>query len=904
MEQIGKGDYVKDRKGRIHRVFDRRGKVLHTARHRGGNSYGGTDRHHVDKVSKTARPSDVTEGTTIKKLDRGKVTGHLQHFGYSQRNLPHLADRLTKLTGQKHSADKDDIYVNQKKGSAKMAEDTQIDEISRDMKNRYIDRASRDHGGANMARRHTTPGTKDHEYFKRKEKTLKKGITRASRADMLDQTNDSYEPQGDQIDEISVGLAKRYLKKSVRDGHRQLSKMDDADEKSMKASAPGKKVGAKFAKHRDNYDKASAKFDRRERGQWSAADRINKESVVNELSGDKVHDYLQKSMNASDDANYKMNRALDKTAKSKTATSTGRLLKVANKASATRTKRNLGIDLALRKQTGKARVNATESKEEDIARAMRTVDKQTKIAQQAKWGKKGMKGITKSTKSMSNEGKVLNKIKKILNHPNPPVSKGMNDTDFLKHQRKHNVALGTAFNRLNTYQKAGRSATNEMNDKQPTGVHISMKDKAGKVTKTTFLGTHSAVAGAKKHIADLTKKGHTLHSKELAFAEEVEQVDELSNKTLAKYAQKSQKSKHDLEYSERPLGGKKKYANYSDADHAKVTRKLKTRGAGFNTAVNKMIKKSVGEGVEQVDESQTLKPNSIYNIMVGKKLAKGRYKGQGSGQSHSFRMMHAHPTGHKKGQLIDLHPSRVMPDEANEAKVPANYGKMMDTKKMKVRKQVKLGPKKSASDRMNQILNKAARKEGVEQVDEISSELKKSYTDKEDVQIDEAGQRGSATKKDHASVNDPKNQERMKQGKSHFRYSSASKNHVQWKPASATESVEHIDELSRGTLHRYKKAASRDIESSKIKQKGSFWKDAHTDNIANRKKGIKSAQSSLWGKKPTVKEASSKDQAAPFDNAKKVDRVVTDKSGAKHDPMSRAKNASRLGLKQFINKNK
>ena len=53
---------------------------------------------------------------------------------------------------------------------------------------------------------------------------------------------------------------------------------------------------------------------------------------------------------------------------------------------------------------------------------------------------------------------------------------------------------------------------------QPTGVHIHMKAPNGKITKTTFLGTHSAVAGAKKHITGLEKKGHTVHKKELAFA--------------------------------------------------------------------------------------------------------------------------------------------------------------------------------------------------------------------------------------------------------------------------------------------------------------------------------------------------------------------------------------------------
>jgi hypothetical protein len=54
-----------------------------------------------------------------------------------------------------------------------------LDEISQDLKNRYVGRAVTAHGGYNMARRNTTD--KEKEYWARKEKNTKKGISRAVR---------------------------------------------------------------------------------------------------------------------------------------------------------------------------------------------------------------------------------------------------------------------------------------------------------------------------------------------------------------------------------------------------------------------------------------------------------------------------------------------------------------------------------------------------------------------------------------------------------------------------------------------------------------------------------------------------------------------------------------------------
>ena len=59
----------------------------------------------------------------------------------------------------------------------------------------------------------------------------------------------------------------------------------------------------------------------------------------------------------------------------------------------------------------------------------------------------------------------------------------------------------------------------------PKGVEVHMKHKeTGKIVKTKFLGTHSAVAAAKKHINDMQGKGYTVHAKKLI--EEVEHTNE------------------------------------------------------------------------------------------------------------------------------------------------------------------------------------------------------------------------------------------------------------------------------------------------------------------------------------------------------------------------------------------
>lgn len=65
------------------------------------------------------------------------------------------------------------------------AKGEKLDEISQKLKDRYVDRAVNAHGHYNMARRNTQG--KDQEYWARKEKNTKKGISRALGGDKIDE---------------------------------------------------------------------------------------------------------------------------------------------------------------------------------------------------------------------------------------------------------------------------------------------------------------------------------------------------------------------------------------------------------------------------------------------------------------------------------------------------------------------------------------------------------------------------------------------------------------------------------------------------------------------------------------------------------------------------------------------
>jgi hypothetical protein len=80
---------------------------------------------------------------------------------------------------------------------------------------------------------------------------------------------------------------------------------------------------------------------------------------------------------------------------------------------------------------------------------------------------------------------------------------------------------------------------------QPTGVSVIMKHKdTGKKVSTKFPGTHSAVAGAKSHIAQMQKKGYAVHSKNLMYGKN-EAYDTPAVKKPVSQMTPSEKKKND-----------------------------------------------------------------------------------------------------------------------------------------------------------------------------------------------------------------------------------------------------------------------------------------------------------------------------------------------------------------------
>ena len=135
----------------------------------------------------------------------------------------------------------------------------------------------------------------------------------------------------------------------------------------------------------------------------------------------------------------------------------------------------------------------------------------------------------------------------------------------------------------------------------PKGVEVHMKHKeTGKIVKTKFLGTHSAVAAAKKHINDMQGKGYTVHAKKLI--EEVEQLGELKTSTLISYHSKSQKSAAELG---------NKASKEMDAGNMKkasaLLKKVSKRQKSQSQAMGKIQKRyaNLKDEVEHTDEAVT-----------------------------------------------------------------------------------------------------------------------------------------------------------------------------------------------------------------------------------------------------------------------------------------------------------
>jgi hypothetical protein len=318
---------------------------------------------------------------------------------------------------------------------------------------------------------------------------------------------------------------------------------------------------------------------------------------VNEVSDELLHNYKTKAANQADSERSKSNRATSKTGTAKTASSVRRLNKVATASHNKANKRDAGYALAQRKQTGDARVNATEGIMIGKKGGLGLVRRIDPVDGPASPGRSGRR-----TKSGAIYKQDLKTNKYFAN----------NRLDMLKTQTKN----------LKKKRKLPEDVS-EMQG-QPVGVHVHMKDKRGKVSKTTFLGTHSAVAGAKKHISSLTKQGHTLHKKELAFAEGI--VPSNSNPEF-KVGQKVTVTKgphagavHKVIHQHRKSGSNKIHA-YNVAPVGLDPKNNKYRLGAAMVSSN-----HVKESVEQTDEMSNRLLNR-YTDAAKKDTKKDRTKG-------------------------------------------------------------------------------------------------------------------------------------------------------------------------------------------------------------------------------------------------------------------------------------
>ena len=108
------------------------------------------------------------------------------------------------------------------------------------------------------------------------------------------------------------------------------------------------------------------------------------------------------------------------------------------------------------------------------------------------------------------------------------------------------------------------------------------------------------------------------------------------------------------------------------------------------------------------------------------------------------------------------------------------------------------------------------------------------------------------------------------------------------------EEVEQIDEISSMAHAKYRDAARKDIKDNLPHTTGEYG-DIAKNIIARRMKGLATSNA-----KTKIKEESKKDDP-PFDPPYKTVKgngTVTDKSGAKHTPMSRVRDLARTALKK------
>ena len=195
----------------------------------------------------------------------------------------------------------------------------------------------------------------------------------------------------------------------------------------------------------------------------------------------------------------------------------------------------------------------------------------------------------------------------------------------------------------------------------PKGVEVHMKHKeSGEIHKQKFIGTHSAVAAAKKHIDAMQKKGYTVHAKKLI--EEVEEVEEA--KAMKSMSDDQLKAHHaDIMKKINDMGGVS--ANHPLAQKARTVRTvLAMKNAGGMTK----------EEVEDVEEAMSHQAKTtmkhVANPTAGEKKAAKDIKPGTSGYSDRYAMLQsAKARGALKEDLLEI--LREMAKRGRPKKNPA-----------------------------------------------------------------------------------------------------------------------------------------------------------------------------------------------------------------------------------------
>ena len=180
----------------------------------------------------------------------------------------------------------------------------------------------------------------------------------------------------------------------------------------------------------------------------------------------------------------------------------------------------------------------------------------------------------------------------------------------------------------------------------PKGVEVHMKHKeSGEIHKQKFIGTHSAVAAAKKHIDAMQKKGYTLHAKKLI--EEVEEAMSHQAKTTMKHVKNPTKGEKEAAKDIKPgtSGYSDRYAMLQSAkargalkeNLLEILREMAKRGRPKkNPAPIAAPKKKMDDDEDEDDQPDT-GPEADKNITVQlKKAADQAVHGEKGGADVEF----------------------------------------------------------------------------------------------------------------------------------------------------------------------------------------------------------------------------------------------------------------------------